>query len=76
MKSADKKMLREAIGNLEGWLANVEEVKEMEEEYLGNAESAEYPNDERVDRLTESIGTLESGIEAIQGGIDELKELL
>lgn len=76
MRPTDKKNLREAIEQLEGWLEKVEEVKEMEEEYLGNAESAEYPNEERIDRLTESIDMFEQGISTVQSGIDELRELL
>jgi hypothetical protein len=48
-------------------LSKLEAVKEKVEDYLSNAEDAEHPNDERIDRLTNEVEYLEQAIEALEG---------
>ena len=41
-------------------------VQESVEGYLATAESSEYPNEERIDKLQSELESIESAIEALQ----------
>ena len=43
----------------ESWVSVIEETVEAKAEALDNANDAEYPNDERIDKLEEEIYLLE-----------------
>ena len=61
------KVTRTTMNN---WLLQLEETIEAKEEALGNAEDAESPNEERVEKLEEELSLLEEIQGAIQAYVD------
>lgn len=45
---------------------SLREMLESSEDSLSNAESADYPNDERIDLLTDRIESLSSAVDALE----------
>ena len=58
---------------MQKWIKQLEETISAKEETLGNAESADSPNDDRINLLNEEIQALEEIQEAVQAYFD-LKE--
>jgi len=52
------------------WVTDLEETIEAKQDALDNAENADSPNDERIDKLGEEVGALEEIMEAVQAYID------
>jgi predicted nuclease with TOPRIM domain len=44
---------------LQGWMKQLEETIEKKEEALDNAQNAENPNDERIEKLENELALLE-----------------
>ncbi len=51
--------VQKMIGELDEWIVGSQST-------LDNAESADYPNDERIEALTERIEALEAAKEALE----------
>lgn len=62
--TADKRysiiQIRRVIGELESW-------RDASQDALENAESADYPNEERIEKLAVRIDALETAIDALEG---------
>lgn len=54
----NKRSLENLIVTLDGW-------KSQSLDSLENVESADYPNDERIDSLSERIASLETAIDSL-----------
>lgn len=55
----DIRSVAKMIAQLDAWI-------EQTEETLGNAEDAEYPNEERIDKLNERLDALNEAKEALE----------
>ena len=47
-------------------ITKLENTLEKVQEYLDNAENAEYPNDDRIDNLQNEIDCIQEAIEALE----------
>jgi septal ring factor EnvC (AmiA/AmiB activator) len=63
---ATDKITRYNIKSVQSMIAQLEAWIEQTEETLGNAEDAEYPNEERIDKLNERLASLEQAKDALE----------
>ena len=56
--------LQTVIDQLKGWMDQTEDT-------LGNAQDADYPNDERIESLENRLSSLEEARDALQAIVDE-----
>lgn len=63
---ATDKITRYNIKSVQSMIAQLEAWIEQTEETLGNAEDADYPNEERIDKLNERLASLEQAKEALE----------
>lgn len=67
-----RKQIMKIVAQLETQLELLENLIEQKQEVLDNAESVEYPNEDRIDALNEQINLLEEGRDSLQEAIDNL----
>jgi hypothetical protein len=68
------KMVNKLWNELDNLRIKLEEYKEQKQEVLDNEECKDYPNEDRVDRLTEQVEKLEDALQSLEECCDTLED--